>query len=1041
MSSSHVRSRLVLLVVSLVLLVPLTTLARFAGVRETGSGLQTGALTPLSALLNADGTLRDHHGVEGSVDARGYGLAVDARGAPRFVPTTALAVAGDERWDDRFGYPGLKYGQVNAIAIDEANVYVAGSFSEAAALPTANVVRWDGRRWYGLGDGLKNAYGSNATVYALAMSDDGLYAGGDFVASGTSLLGGIARWDGTQWQAVGDGQGPRDSYGYATPIRALAWADGTLYAGGDFSSVDGVPALSVARWSGGAWSALGAGVGNSYGSVLTAGSVRTIAVGDSGVYVGGAFSTAGTVAANAIARWDGTTWSSLAGGITGSGTVSAIAVDGANVYAGGDFSSVGNVSASKVALWNSQTQAWSALGAGISQPTYATVAALHAVDGVLYVGGTFTGAGTTTARNLARWNGTAWQSVGSGEENGVDGTVYAIASGPDGMYIGGGFTKAGTTYANEIVRWDGAAWQALGEGIGFSSIPGSLNAVAVDAQGRVYVGGFPTHAGGMPMQNIAMWDGARWHDLGGGVDSTVHAITVAGDNVYVGGSFTRAGNVSANHIARWNIATQRWYALSSGINGNVYALATDGTDVYAGGDFSAAGSISVEKIARWNGTAWSSLGEGVDFDSGRVEALTVTDDGQHVVVGGDFTFIYAPNDVSIKVNGVLLWSKADGEWYLLGQGEAVGVTRNSGSGDFGGTVNAVAVIGGDVYVGGRFDKAGTAAAANIARWESATNTWHALQDSVGGTSSPEVRALSVIGTDLFVGGTFTVAGTATDVGHLARWDSVAGTWATLGSGVGLDEYDDGVNAIAAYGTGIYVGGSFVTAGSQPSSGFARWGAPAQNATVTVAQGGTLNAAGVTITFPPNAVPEPVTLTLTDLFAPPAPAPEGEQVVRAFDLEARTAGGTAVTQFQRDYTLRVTYTDADVAARGLNENTLRLAYWDGTRWVGMTGTVDKANNTVTVQADHFTVFALLGKQSTASATPTETTGTATPTETTVTATPTGTSGTPEPTGTAATPEPTGTAATPEPTGTAATPQPTGTRTPPAEHRINVPLVRR
>jgi hypothetical protein len=134
------------------------------------------------------------------------------------------------------------------------------------------------------------------------------------------------------------------------------------------------------------------------------------------------------------------------------------------------------------------------------------------------------------------------------------------------------------------------------------------------------------------------------------------------------------------------------------------------------------------------------------------------------------------------------------------------------------------------------------------------------------------------------------------------------------------------------------------------------------AAITVAGGGTLTTEDVTITFPANAVPEPVTLTLTDLFAPPAPAPQGKHVLRAFGLDAHGAAGNAVTQFTRNYTLRVSYTDAELAARGLDEDTLRLAYWDNTRWVEMPGTVNKTGNTVVVQANHFTVFALLGSAS-------------------------------------------------------------------------------
>lgn len=48
-----------------------------------------------------------------------------------------------------------------------------------------------------------------------------------------------------------------------------------------------------------------------------------------------------------------------------------------------------------------------------------------------------------------------------------------------------------------------------------------------------------------------------------GVNSTVAAVAVSGDDVYVGGTFTAAGSISATNIARWNRHTG-WSALEIG---------------------------------------------------------------------------------------------------------------------------------------------------------------------------------------------------------------------------------------------------------------------------------------------------------------------------------------------------------------------------------------------------------------------------------------------------------------------------------------------
>ncbi|MES0491977.1 MAG: FG-GAP-like repeat-containing protein [Leptospirales bacterium] len=68
-----------------------------------------------------------------------------------------------------------------------------------------------------------------------------------------------------------------------------------------------------------------------------------------------------------------------------------------------------------------------------------------------------------------------------------------------------------------------------------------------------------------------------------------------------------------------------------------------------------------------------------------------------------------------------------------------------------------------------------------------------------------------------------------------------------------------------------------------------------------------------------------------------------------------------TQFNNDITITIDYDPAEVAALGIDETTLQMAYYDEqTReWVKIGGTVDLAANTVTAQVNHFTAFVLGG----------------------------------------------------------------------------------
>jgi hypothetical protein len=201
--------------------------------------------------------------------------------------------------------------------------------------------------------------------------------------------------------------------------------------------------------------------------------------------------------------------------------------------------------------------------------------------------------------NIARWNGTTWNALGSGFTNGVNGVVNALLLAPNGdLYVGGSFGQAGGTTANQVAKWNGTVWSTLGTGTAIGT-NGQVLALALAANGDLYVGGDFSRAGGQQIGSVARWNGTDWSGLGGGLNGVGYNLrryvaTLRFDNngdLYAGGLFTQPGSSSINNLARWNGTS--WNSLGTGTNKHALALAIGGNSkIYVGGFFTTTGDGS-----------------------------------------------------------------------------------------------------------------------------------------------------------------------------------------------------------------------------------------------------------------------------------------------------------------------------------------------------------------------------------------------------------------------------------------------------------------
>lgn len=303
-------------------------------------------------------------------------------------------------------------------------LYAAGFFWKVNNDEECNsVAKWDGTSWTPVGNGLLAFGWSDGTgpgvVYALTLHDDGngpaLYAGGYFHASGDKLMEGVAKWNGAFWEPLGDGLTAGPEFSFYGGVRALASYDEgdgpALYAGGYFTGSGNMQLHNIARWKDGAWSPVSGGINSPYAGV------EALATYDDGtgnaLYVGGSFTQAGLIPANAIARFQGGRWSALGEDLT---------------YFG--------------------TQGW-------------VTSLLKFNDGrgdALYVGGYFTLAGSMETRCIARWDGKSWEALDVGVGDGGDSRIvtsmcrFDDSNGPT-LYVAGDFRTAGDRSSWNIAKW------------------------------------------------------------------------------------------------------------------------------------------------------------------------------------------------------------------------------------------------------------------------------------------------------------------------------------------------------------------------------------------------------------------------------------------------------------------------------------------------------------------------------------------------------------------------------------------------------------
>ncbi len=347
-----------------------------------------------------------------------------------------------------------------------------------------------------------------------------------------------------------------------------------------------------------------------------------------------------------------------------------------------------------------------------------------------------------------------------------------------------------------------------------SGVNGAVYDVAVQADGKLVIGGEFTAFNGVPRSNLARLNADGSLDTTfapGNIVGRVEALVVQSDGkVVIGGEFSSVGGIARRSLARLNPdgAVDTGFVAETDANGVVYALAlrSDGRLLVAG-DFIALAGQRRERIAQLepNGTLDASFNPSAAAN-GAIFALALQPNGR-ILLGGAFT----------QVNG-----SPRSRMARLTPDGGLDMTFSQ-SGPMDGTVLALGVQpDGRIVIGGAFRFVGGVERNGIARLEpgGALDTSFGAFGGVGGRLLPAVQAVRLQPNGrILIGGDFTtVNGTPRNfVARLNGLDGSLDTGFDIGSGA-----SSAVLALALQADGrIILGGAFATFNGTPRAGIVR----------------------------------------------------------------------------------------------------------------------------------------------------------------------------------------------------------------------------
>jgi hypothetical protein len=328
--------------------------------------------------------------------------------------------------------------------------------------------------------------------------------------------------------------------------------DGKLYAGGFLKWAEGKVAQGITVWDGSSWDTLAGGLTqypHSTGGVNCQSEwVHKLIRFQNNIYVSGGFQWVNGKPQGGYAIYNGSTWVYPIIDAPNA-MIQDFKVYNGNLYACGLFTKFNNTTCNYIARFDGVSwQPVGDFGLFCKGDTPAQINAIEFFNGELYIGGLFDDS-TNVTRNIAKFNGTEWINVSMGIQQGGINAVWDLAVFKNELYIGGRFSASIDIPENCIIKWDGNNFKPVGQNLSTQSTVWAFKST----KKHLFVQGILLDENDPSLYNVFYVDSeaacsiVKMKDIA--AQSQISCIESIGDSLIVGGDFDTIGTIQANSVA------------------------------------------------------------------------------------------------------------------------------------------------------------------------------------------------------------------------------------------------------------------------------------------------------------------------------------------------------------------------------------------------------------------------------------------------------------------------------------------------------------